>query len=257
MIVVATNEEYILAQKRFKGREIVRTGVGGINVLNASISITLGFVSLISFDIFFIQKKHKLDEIVKILLIAYTISLVIGVIQYIAIKFNLDWLKYLFIMIGKRSYIRNNRVQFTFTEPSFIGMHLFGVLLPIYLKTEDNRLLKLIIVFSMTSILFASGVRVLLDVVVVLVIMIVIKNIKNSKIIFSIIVLIPIILISINWAYNNNYRVKAIIDDGIYADGSLASRYFRINASIKGYKKSLYHTLFGYGIGNAILPIRI
>jgi hypothetical protein len=35
MIVVATNEEYILAQKRFKGREIVRTGVGGINVLNA------------------------------------------------------------------------------------------------------------------------------------------------------------------------------------------------------------------------------
>lgn len=34
MIVVATDEEYKLAQKRFKGQEIVKTGVGGINTLN-------------------------------------------------------------------------------------------------------------------------------------------------------------------------------------------------------------------------------
>lgn len=34
MIVVATDEEYKLAKKRFKGQKIVKTGVGGINVLN-------------------------------------------------------------------------------------------------------------------------------------------------------------------------------------------------------------------------------
>lgn len=34
MIVVATNEEYKLAKKRFKGHKIVKTGIGGINVLN-------------------------------------------------------------------------------------------------------------------------------------------------------------------------------------------------------------------------------
>ena len=34
MIVVATDEEYKLAKKRFKGQEIVKTGVGGINILN-------------------------------------------------------------------------------------------------------------------------------------------------------------------------------------------------------------------------------
>lgn len=33
MIVVATDEEYKLAQKRFKDQLIVKTGVGGINVL--------------------------------------------------------------------------------------------------------------------------------------------------------------------------------------------------------------------------------
>ena len=34
MIVVATDEEYKLAKKRFKGQKIVKTGVGGINILN-------------------------------------------------------------------------------------------------------------------------------------------------------------------------------------------------------------------------------
>lgn len=33
MIVVATDEEYKLAKKRFKGQKITKTGVGGINVI--------------------------------------------------------------------------------------------------------------------------------------------------------------------------------------------------------------------------------
>ena len=32
MIVVATDEEYNLAKKRFKGHKIIKTGVGGINI---------------------------------------------------------------------------------------------------------------------------------------------------------------------------------------------------------------------------------
>lgn len=35
MIAVATDEEYKLAKKRFKGHLIIKTGVGGINILNA------------------------------------------------------------------------------------------------------------------------------------------------------------------------------------------------------------------------------
>jgi len=33
VIVVATDEEYNLAKKRFKGQKIIKTGVGGINVI--------------------------------------------------------------------------------------------------------------------------------------------------------------------------------------------------------------------------------
>lgn len=33
MLVVATEEEYKIAKKRFKGHKIVKTGVGGINII--------------------------------------------------------------------------------------------------------------------------------------------------------------------------------------------------------------------------------
>ena len=33
LIVVATDEEYKLAKQRFKGQKIIKTGVGGINVI--------------------------------------------------------------------------------------------------------------------------------------------------------------------------------------------------------------------------------
>ena len=35
MVIVATDEEYKLAQKRFNGHRIVKTGVGGINICQA------------------------------------------------------------------------------------------------------------------------------------------------------------------------------------------------------------------------------
>ena len=33
MIIVATDKEYEIAKKRFKGQKIIKTGVGGINVV--------------------------------------------------------------------------------------------------------------------------------------------------------------------------------------------------------------------------------
>ena len=55
---------------------------------------------------------------------------------------------------------------------------------------------------------------------------------------------------------NYNYRVGQIVEKGIYADGSLASRYFRIQSSVYGYIKNPVQTLFGYGMGNSIIPLR-
>lgn len=227
------------------------------NFISALISLGLGLVCLLSFDIYFIQRKNNIENIVKVLLYSYYISLIIGWIQYLVIRFNITKLIEIFNLIEKRSYIMYGRVQFTFTEPSFIGMHLFGILLPIYFYARDKKIIKLIILFSISSIIFGSGVRVLLDILIVTSILVLAKiNFRNAKNI-AILIFIPIVLFySFNWIYNNNYRVRQIVDKGIYADGSLASRYFRINASIKGYRKSLDRLFIGYGMGNSLIPLK-
>ena len=228
------------------------------NFINALISLFLGLTNLIAFDIFFSKEKNNIDKAVKILIISYSISIFIGLVQFMAIKLNIDILKAFFEFIQKRSYIKYERVQFTFTEPSFIGMHLFGVLLPIYLYSKKKKILYLIGTFAILAILFNSGLRILIDTLVVLSIcylIFFIKNIKNIKIIFCTFLIILMGLVLFIVEYNNNYRFRNILEKGIYADGSLASRYFRINASIKGYKED-GRILLGYGLGNSLLPIR-
>lgn len=229
------------------------------NLINASISLGLGIISLISMDIFFRQKENKLSTCVKLLLISYAISLAIGYIQFISVKLNIECLKEFFIFIEKRSYIRVNRIQFTFTEPSFIGMHLFGILLPLYLYTKKRSIIILLITFAASAIIFSSGVRILIDIIVVIGILYIVyllKNIRNVKVITITLIMLIIGASGIHFLYNTNFRVKNIINNGIYADGSLASRYFRINASTKGYMKNKVNFAFGYGLGNSIVPIR-
>lgn len=233
-------------------------GVEIRNLINATISLALGITNLISIDIYFRQKNNKIDKCVKLLIITYTISLVIGWIQFLTIKLDIEILKDLFINIEKRSYIKYNRVQFTFTEPSFIGMHLFGILLPIYMYTKKKTLLSLIGIFAISAIIFSSGVRILIDMIVVITICYIIyfiKNRKNKKVIISTIMLLIIILTNFTILYKTNYRIKSIINNGIYADGSLASRYFRINASVKGVANDC-RLLTGYGLGNELLAIK-
>ena len=178
------------------------------NFINAGITLGLGIIDFISLDIYFRQKQNKIDKCTKILLLVYTISLAIGWIQFITIKFNIEPIKQIFYSIEKRSYMGNNRIQFTFTEPSFIGMHLFGILLPIYLFTKEKKLIILIIAFAMSSIIFSSGMRILIDiisVVSILYIVYLIKNINNKKLMMMTIILILIGILGAMKEYKSSY----------------------------------------------------
>lgn len=152
------------------------------------------------------------------------------------------------------------RVQFTFTEPSFIGMHAYGVLLPIYLITKNKNLLYELIILVLLSLVFGSGLRILLDTMVVICIYLIDKFKNSKKVIMIFILAIPIIFISgkftYNYLYDNNARFRNIINNGSNGDASAASRWFRIDASMNGYKNNLPHFIFGYGMGNSTLAIR-
>ena len=227
-----------------------------VDYINSFVPLALGAISLFSFYIFY-DKKKDLSVVVNLVVIAYSICLVIGLFEFLALKLDnnsfANWLADLF----KRDYLTtNHRVQFMFTEPSFIGMHLFGILLPLYWLSRRKDLLFIIILFAISAIAFDSGVRVIVDIAVVAIIYFGYLLIKHKKALF-IPLIILILSLGFSYVYNHNTRVQKIVNDGIYADGSLASRYFRIQASVIGYTKSPERVLPGYGMGNSIVPIHL
>lgn len=224
------------------------------HIVSVMIPIVLGITLLISFNIYY-EKEKNIKKISKLLIRSYSIALIIGFIQFISIKLEINFMYEFFDFLFKRNYFKYNRIQFFFTEPSFIGMHLFGVLLPYYLFTKEKKIIYLIITFAISSIIFSSGVRVLLDIFIVSIILLISYMIRRKMV--KQLLIIPIVgLCALTFMYNHNYRVKQIVEKGIYADGSLASRYFRIQSSIYGYLKNPIQTLVGFGIGNSIVPIR-
>ncbi len=218
-------------------------------------TLVLGYVILLSLDIYFIQKKNNIKTFLKALIAGYTISFIIGWIQFLSVKFNIDFMLNVFSSLAKRNYLHAGRIQYTFSEPSFISMHIFGVLLPVYLVSKNKKILYLIIAFTVSTILFGSSFRFVLDLIVILGIIFLTYSIKNKKKNFIIIfVALTAVFLVVVPAYNP--RLKSAMENGIYSDPSLASRWFRINSSIKGYKYNILNFVIGYGYGNSIIPMR-
>lgn len=224
------------------------------NVIDAISTITLGVSSYLSFVIRYVIKKHNIKKDLKVLIYAYCIAIVYGVLKYIALKFNIALILNSFKFIEKRYY---DRVAFTFTEPSFITIHVFGVLLIFYhyvCKSQKRIIAVLMILFSLITIFSKSSGRFLIDLAAFFIIYS-ISNIFNNKMNIkhklSIILVIIFAIISGTTIMLNNERMQSIAKVGIYGDPSLAARYFRINASIKGYRKEPIKALFGTGLGNS------
>ncbi len=225
--------------------------------INSFVPLFLGAASLLSFYIFY-DKKKDLSKVVNLVVIAYALCLVIGVFEHFTLVLGntafKDWLGHLM----KRNYMLEGagRVQFFFTEPSFIGMHLFGILLPLYWLSRRKDLLFILVLFVIAATGFGSGVRVFVDIAVVAIMYFIYLLIINKHAKF-----IPLILVILGlgfgYAYNSNVRIQKIVADGIYADGSLAARYFRIQSSVIGYTKAPAQTLVGFGLGNAIKPLHL
>jgi hypothetical protein len=228
-----------------------------VRFVNTLISLGLGVVTLFSLDIYFLQKGNGIKKIEKVVLAAYSITFVIGVLQFITIKFNVQALYDFFGMITKRNYLGGNRVQYFFTEPSFIGMHMFGVLLPIYILGKNKKIRNIIILYIIASVMFGCGVRIVVDTLAVVMCFLFFKiDFRKAKIMIMIVISCAILFIGANYVYQNNVRVQNIVSQGVYADGSFASRWFRINASVRGYLEHPYHMLVGYGLGQEVIPLK-
>lgn len=224
------------------------------NILNGLGTLLLGLTFYYSLNVFFIVKKNNPRFFLNILFIAYFISFVYGLLQLL----NFGFLNQIFVLIEKRHYFR---LSFSFTEPSFISLHIFGVLLPIIIifkdyKKEGKKLFALMICFLVVTLIKGQSGRCFIDVAIVFLLYILTDYFKNG---FTtnklfLIPLIPICFIVGYLVLINNNRVGNIMEKGIYFDSSLSARWFRIVAITKGLIKNPQQLLFGYGLGNTFYP---
>lgn len=234
------------------------------------ITYFLGITFYFSLTIRYRASKKNLQKDFNVLFLAYFLSSLVGLFQWLIYKENVKFIIKMINSISKRSYYP--RVQFTFTEPSFTSMHLYGVILILYLffKKENIKITKLqkycTFIFPILAIILEKSSRLVLDTLVILTIIFFYKCLFSKKKIwikFFIIINVSGILL---FTYINrdtlavilgkkDPRIEKILNEGIYSDGSLASRYFRINASLKGYCKNKLNVITGYGIGNIKLPL--
>ena len=216
-------------------------------------AIALGLCCLAALDIALRLKQLPVRGLITVLVFAYWCSFLVGVIEFISIKTHLEALHGVFIAIMQRNYVAV-RVQFLFAEPSYIGMHLYGVLLPAYWLTRDRRLAILIPCFTVGSIAMGAGSRIIVDTVVAglasSAILISWKRLNTASIIRRIVSAIALTMVLLSVALMNP-RLQAIWEYGPWnGDGSASARLFRSLSPILAGLHDPARLLLGFGAGN-------
>jgi hypothetical protein len=228
------------------------------NVLSALMSLGCGLGFYLAMAVFYQKNGFKKNQfIVDLLFYAYTFSFIYGLLDY----FNIAGFANVARALSKRYY--PGRLQFTFTEPSFISMHLYGIIFPVLVYAKEKkmglnvtRLGILFGLFVITSVIFGSSSRFLLDTLFVTVVFLILFYRKNKLALAFSLLILPLVFIVGPTMLNEflGTRINSIITNGIYSDPSLAARVFRINAILQGMIKDFRGTLFGYGFANTYIP---
>lgn len=221
--------------------------------------------TLAAFDIAFVHRGLDWRDAVRIVIAAYWFAFGVGVVQWLAIHLQLGAVQGYFGHLMYRSYITagvawggdHGRPQFLFAEPSYIGMHLFGILLPLFwlMRLRDRvfaeRLKWLIVVFAAGSVLMGSGTRIILDSLVALVVVIVAEMPWHDakRRLRGIVQLVGAgLLAAVSFAADS--RLSSILGNGMEGDGSFFARIWQSLGPLCGLVERPWTLLIGYGAGN-------
>ena len=145
-----------------------------------------------------------------------------------------------------------------FAEPSYIGMHLFGVLLPVFWLTRDRKIGILIPIFAAGAIAMGSGTRIILDTVVATFIWLIETiNFHSRKVTAGFVGALGLLGAGGLSAIIINPRLNSLATNGLLAgDGSMSARIFHMLAPMWSSKHDLSHFMFGWGAGNISNAVR-
>jgi len=120
---------------------------------------------------------------------------------------------------------------------------------------EIRWLRRVFFAFVGAGLLFGSSLKFRLDSAVVLALWLGLRAPWRRPGTLRIAVLLGIVIAAAgSWFYANNPRLQGLFGRGVYADASVAARYFRIHASLIGYRKDPLAALTGHGISNLWYP---
>lgn len=238
----------------------------GFHLISATESL-MGIIGalacLVALDIALVQKRLDWRRLLHILIAAYWFAFAVGVVQWLAIHLDIQCITDYFASLMARQYINVNspwggeRPQFLFAEPSYIGMHLYGVLLPLMwlMRHRDSiyvkRLRNLIVVFAIGAIAMGAGTRIVLDSLVALTVTIVERTRWNEQRLrrYGILALLSALMLGVASLVFND-RLSAIATHGVTGDGSFFARIYQSLGPLMGMIRHPWTLITGFGAGN-------
>lgn len=225
-------------------------------LLDALFTFVLGLFFYFALIIRYEQQKASFNRDATVLYRAYIVAFVYGILWLIATALESDFATW-FDAIERRPY---PRLAFSFTEPSFISLHVFGVLFLYTYFVSDRRLARKMLILGGLFLVFAiitrSSARAITDAVAFLGLLLArttwVDRKHSARNIMLWVIIIGLGLVAVF----SSSRIQSILTSGISSDGSMASRFFRIEAMFYGFADDPLAMLFGYGPGNMIVPFQ-
>ena len=167
--------------------------------------------------------------------------------QWLSIRLHAKPLTDYFSHLMYRQYISDNSVwgggrpQFLFAEPSYIGMHLFGILLPLMwlMRGRDRiyakRLRDLIVTYAVGAVLMQAGTRIVIDSVVALLIALVARTDwhDGARRVRGMLQILGACALGLLGVLADS-RLSAIAENGAEGDGSFFARIYLLQESEQG-----------------------
>ncbi|OZG64909.1 hypothetical protein BHAP_0801 [Bifidobacterium hapali] len=245
----------------FSAFDWLTVGVNAVYLIRTMLSVLFAVSTLISFTVAWSIKHLPMRNAVTVLIYAYGFAFLFGVFTWIIQPNHCDVAALrnpLMAMYLRPYYVV--RPQFLFAEPSYIGMHLFGVLLPMYWISRDRRLSVLIGIFAAGSLVMGAGVRIVLDSAVAGMLCLIsacpwrtiINNGMRNRRLFAGVIAAGVVTAAAAIAIlASQPRLQMLLSRGLFAgDTSMSARIFRSVAPLFAGIHDITHLLFGFGAGN-------
>ena len=220
------------------------------NVIVDTGTIILGFSFYFSLKIYDVvgNESHK-NIFCRIVFISYLLAFFYGVLS----RVPFDFIEKTMVFLSKRGN-PTERLRFTFTEASFISMHIYGILFPVAIFFKKKNIFILGIFFVIFTLIFGDSARFYLDTYIALSIGLTWFAYKKG-IKFLILFLVLFVILSFStYQIVINYvpRIVRVLESGFSSDASVYARWFRVASTYYGFD---FKTLvLGNGISGAWIP---